>query len=185
MAQPKTGSAYRWLDLFLASPSQEPPVSWEEWSQCFQLIVIAKEEIDFEDLLQDSALPENPYPVPEEAVGTKDQQARADREAQNATAVTTWRGEKNRREEDERPTFKGATRGEADKRLKSKLFLSLGKQGQRYFNQKHPYRKIVDMALIELWKTSTDTFQKEPNLSSRSLAVSKGKTRAWNSSFGH
>ena len=79
--------------------------------------------------MQDSGLADNPYPVPEEAVGTKDQQARAAREERNATVVTSWREKENRRAEDERRTFKGATRGVADKRLKSKLFLSLGKQG--------------------------------------------------------
>ena len=110
-------------------------------------------------MLQDSGLPENPYPVPEEAVGTEDQQALSDREACNATVLTTWRDEKNRRAEYERRTFKASTRGEADKRLKSKLFLSLGQQGQRYFNQKHQYRKIVEMTFLELWKILTDTFR--------------------------
>ena len=65
MAQPNTNSAYRGLDVFWAGPLQELPVSHEEWSQSFQLIVIAKEEIDIEDFLQDSGSPENSYPVPE------------------------------------------------------------------------------------------------------------------------
>ena len=72
MTQPNTDSVYRGLDKIWADPSQEPPASWEEWSQSFHLIVVAKEEIDFMDILQDSGLPENPYPVPEEAVGTED-----------------------------------------------------------------------------------------------------------------
>ena len=64
MAQPYTDSDYRALDVFWAGPSQEPRVSWEEWSQSFQLIVIAKEEIDIEDLLKDSGSLENLYQVP-------------------------------------------------------------------------------------------------------------------------
>ena len=65
--------------------------------------------------MQDSGLPENPCPVPGGLLGTEDQQEQAYREARNETAVTTWRAEENRRPEDERRTFKGSTRGEADK----------------------------------------------------------------------
>ena len=67
-----------------------------------------------------------------------------DRQARNATAITAWRDEENWRIEDERRIFKESTRGDADNRLKSKLFLSLGKQKKRYINKKHPFRKIVD-----------------------------------------
>ena len=92
MAQSNTETAYCSLNVFCAGPSQELSVSWEEWSQSFQLIIIAMEEIDIDDLLRDNLLPKNFYPTLEEA------------------------------------------RGDAEKRLKSKLFQSLGKQGQRYFD---------------------------------------------------
>ena len=115
----------------------EPPVSWEEIIQNFQLIFIAKEEIDIEDLLQVNVLPNNPCPTLEERVGREDYQARMDREARNAAAITPWREDKHWRAD-----IKGATRGDADKRLKLKLSLSLRKQGQRYFNQQHPYRRL-------------------------------------------
>ena len=61
MAQSNMDSACRGMDVFWAGSSQEPPVSWEEWMQSFQIIVIAKEETDFEDLLQDNVLPDNSY----------------------------------------------------------------------------------------------------------------------------
>ena len=54
MAQSNADLAYRDFDVFWAGPSLEPPVSWEEFIQSFQLIVVAKEEIDIEDLLQDN-----------------------------------------------------------------------------------------------------------------------------------
>ena len=54
MVQSNTDSTYRGMDVFWAGPSQQPTVSWEEWSQSFQLIVIAKDETDIEDLLQDN-----------------------------------------------------------------------------------------------------------------------------------
>ena len=54
MAQSNADLAYRDFDVFWAGSSLEPPVSWEEFIQSFQLIVVAKEEIDIEDLLQDN-----------------------------------------------------------------------------------------------------------------------------------
>ena len=45
------------------------------------------------------------------------------------------------------------------------------KQGQQYFNQKHPDRKIYEMIFVEMWKTSTDTFQKEPKVTNKSFKL--------------
>ena len=105
MAQSNTDSSNHGFDVFWAGTSQEPPVSWEERSQSFPLIVIAKEEIDIEDLLHDNGSLENPYPILEEPASTEDQQERTDREARNAMAITAWREEENRRAEDERRIF--------------------------------------------------------------------------------
>ena len=124
-------------------------------------------------MLQNSGLPESP----EEAAGTEDQQALSDREACNATVLTTWRDDKNQQAEDERRTFKASTRGEADKRLKLKLFLSLGKQRQKYFNQKHQYGTIVERTFLELWKTLTDTFQNAPNVTNKRFVFIGRKQR--------
>ena len=93
------------------------------------MVFIAKEEIDKGNLLEDNSLPDNPYQTLEKAPGTEDQQARTEREMRNNTAITAWRDEQHPRADDERKTFNGVTRGEVDKPLKSKLFLSLGKQG--------------------------------------------------------
>ena len=164
MAQSNTDSAHRGLDIHWAGPSQQPPVMWDEWVRSFQPIVIGKEQIGIENLLQDNILPDNPYLTLGEPPGIEDQQARTDREVRDAAAITAERDEENRWTEGERRTFKDSIPGDADKVIKSKLFPSLGKQGQKYFNQKRPYRKIVDLIFIELWKLSIDTVQKEPNV---------------------
>ena len=118
MAHSNTDLVYRGLDVFWAGQSQRPPVLSEEWSQSFQLIVIAKEEIDIEDFMQDNGLAENPYLILKEPAGTEDQQAGTDRVACNAMAISAWREEENRRAEEERRLFKGLTRGDAEKRFK-------------------------------------------------------------------
>ena len=110
-------SDYRGLEVFWAGPSQEPLVSWKVWIQSLQLIAIAKEVIDIEDLLQENGLPNNSYPTVEEPPGTEDQQAKTDREARNTTPIAVWRDEGNRRAEYESRTFKESTWGDVDKLL--------------------------------------------------------------------
>ena len=52
---------------------------------------------------------------------------RADRDACNADAIRVWREEETRRSDERKRLFRGSTRGEADKSLKTKIFLSLVK----------------------------------------------------------
>ena len=113
--------------------------------------------IEIEDLLDVSTATENVYPTLEDPAGTEEAQARADR---------FWR-EKTCRSDEEKRLFRGSTRRAADKRQKSKMFLSLGKQGQRYFFQKNPISKIVDITFAELWKLATNAFYREPNVTNR------------------
>ena len=89
-----------------------------------------KEESDIVDLLDISTQPAKLYPTFEEPTGTEDAQAQAVREARNADAIRVWREEETRQSGKERQLYRGSTRGEADKRLKLKMFLSLRKQGQ-------------------------------------------------------
>ena len=81
--------------------------------QRFQPIVIAKEEIDIEDLLAENTLPPNDYPTLEESQETEAAQVRADREARNERAIQVWQTEEIRRSEEEKRLFKSSTRGEA------------------------------------------------------------------------
>ena len=63
-------------------------------------------EIELDNPLAEKSLQENFYPTLEESIGREEAQVRKERKAQT-----------------------GSTRGEADKRLKSKFFLPLRKQG--------------------------------------------------------
>ena len=98
---------------------------------------------------------------------TEQAQARAQREARNADAIRVLREEETRRSDEEKWLFRGSTRLEADKRLKSKMFLSMGNQGQRCIFQKYPNSKTVDITFAELWKMTTDAFFREPNVLNR------------------
>ena len=116
-------------------------------------------------------LPENVYPTLEEPAGNEDNVARNEREGWKNAAIAAWRDEENRRTEEEKRLLKLRTRDEADKSLKSKLFLSLGKHWQRYFYQKHPWQKILNNDFTELWKQIVDTFYREPNVTNRQFIL--------------
>ena len=70
---------------------------------------------------------------------------------------TAWRNEENRQTEKEKCLFVENTRGDADKRLKTKLFLSLGKHGKKYFYQKQPRQQIMDIEFTDLLNLALDT----------------------------
>ena len=108
MAQSHTESSYRGLDVFWNGPTQQPPVSWEDWAQRFQLIVNAKKKIDIEDLLAENTLPPNDYKTLEEPQGTEKAQVRAAREAHNERALQACQTEETRRSEQEKRLFKVA-----------------------------------------------------------------------------
>ena len=101
------------------------------------------------------------------------------RERWNNAAIAAWRDEENRRTEHrgrEKRILKD-TWGEADRMLKSKLFLSLEKHGQRNFYQKHPKQKIVEIDFTELWKLVFDTLFREPNVTNRRFIPFSGKQK--------
>ena len=66
---------------------------------------------------------------------------------------------------EEKRKFNAMRRVEADKKLRSILFLALGSQGKRVFAQKNPRVKILIISFTEFWTLLLlDTaFNKPPN----------------------
>ena len=54
-------------------------------------------------------------------------------------------------------------RTEADKKLRSILFLALGSEGKRVFTQKNPRVKILAILFSEFWTLLDAAFNKPPN----------------------
>ena len=54
-------------------------------------------------------------------------------------------------------------RTEADKKLRSILFLALGSEGKRVFTQKNPRVKILAITFSEFWTLLDAAFKKRPN----------------------
>ena len=62
MAQSNSNeSNLRGIPSFWQNHTVDPPIPWEEWSDLFQLAIIAKENIDIENLLNPS---ERYHPLP-------------------------------------------------------------------------------------------------------------------------
>ena len=59
--------------------------------------------------------------------------------------------------------IQGRTRGETDKLLKSKLFLSFGKQSQRFSSEISSLQNCGNN-FTEEWKLASDVFLMEPNV---------------------
>ena len=61
MAQSNNESNVRGIPLFWQNHNVDPPIPWEDWSDLFHLAIIAKENIDIENLLNPS---ERHHPQP-------------------------------------------------------------------------------------------------------------------------
>ena len=75
-----------------------------------------------------------------------DDQARwAEKEEQHRIAVQNYNEEMRRRKAEDNTKFNGLQIGDNDKKLKSPLYLALGREGQKCFSHKNPGKKILDI----------------------------------------
>ena len=63
---------------------------------------------------------------------------------------------------EEKRKLNGIRRTEADKKLRSVLFLALGSEGKRVFTQKKPRVKILAIIFSEFWTLLDAAFNKPP-----------------------
>ena len=48
--------------------------------------------------------------------------------------------------------------GDIDKKLKSQLFLALGREGQKFFSHKNPATRLLDINFADFWDLLKTTF---------------------------
>ena len=63
-----------------------------------------------------------------------------------------------RRRAEDNAKFNGLQIGDIDKKLKSQLYLALGKEGQKCFSHKNPGKRILDINFAEFWELLKTTF---------------------------
>ena len=134
-------SNLRGLEFFWNNSSYENQHDWERWAEKFQLTIIAKDSVDIEDVINPPIRDELIYPMAEPLDPSEDQTRRAEKEERHRVAVQNYNEELKRRRAEDNAKFNGLQIGDIDKKLKSQLYLALGKEGQKCFSHKNPGKK--------------------------------------------
>ena len=155
-------SNVRGIPPFWPNHTLKPPHAWTQWSDQFQLAIIAKENLDLESL-HGPEIPETQISILEQATGSETDAERAIRENRNKNAMKQYESAEENRINEEKRKFNGMRRTKADKKLRSILFLALGSEGKRVFSQKNPRVKILAITFSEFWNLLDAAFNKPPN----------------------
>ena len=150
--------------VFWNNTSSENQHDWERWSEKFQLTIIAKDSVDIEDVINPAVRTELVYPMAEPADPSEDQARRAEKEEHHRIAILNYNEEMRRRRAEDNAKFNGLQIEDIDKKLKSQLYLALGKEGQKCFSHKNPGKRILDINFAEFWEFLKTTFTVTTNL---------------------
>ena len=159
-------SNLRGLEFFWNNTSSENQHDWERLSEKFQLTIIAKDSVDVEDVINPPVRTELVYPMAEPADPSDDQARRAEKEEHHRIAILNYNEEMRRRRAEDNAKFNGLRIGDIDKKLKSQLYLALGKEGQKCFSHKNLGKRILDINFAEFWESLKTTFTVTTNLTS-------------------
>ena len=102
------------------------------------------------DSLSRPEVPENQIPILEQYRGSESDTEQASRESRDRTARKPYEAAEEKRLNDERKKCVGLRRAEADKKLRSILFLALGDEANRVFSQTNPRVKTLSISFKEL-----------------------------------
>ena len=152
----------RGIPPFWPNHTLEPPHAWTQWSDQFQLAIIAKENLDIERLHGPEA-PETQIPILIQTTGSESDTDRASRETRNNFAMKQYEAAEEKRINEEKRKFNVMRRTEADKKLRSIFFLALGSEVKRVFMQKNPKVKMLAISFTEFWTLLDAAFNKPPN----------------------
>ena len=94
-------SNLRGIPAFWPNHTMEPPHSWTHWSDQFQLTIIAKENLDI-DNLSGREVPEVQFPILEQSTGSELENERASREARNRITMKSYEVAEEKRKSDEK-----------------------------------------------------------------------------------
>ena len=149
---------------FWQNHTVDPPIPWEDWSDLFHSAIIAKENIDIENLPNPSKSyhPQPPnFENPMDGETDNQRQPRMERNTQ----------EQRRYDEEESASIKSETKKfnemrleEARKKLRSVLYLALGNEEKRIFGQKFTKVKILQISFKEFWDSLAVAFVRKTNV---------------------
>ena len=148
----------------MAKLYRRSPLPWEDSSDLFHLAIIAKENIDIENLLNPS---ERHHPQPpnlENPLDAETENQRKSRMDRNVREQRRYDEEESASIKSETKKFSGMRLEEADERLRSVLYLASGNEGKRIFGQKSTKINILQISLKEFWDFLATAFVRKTNV---------------------
>ena len=143
-----------------------PPVEWQPWLATFKMAVMAQHNIEVEKLLRlKPARTELFYPTMptlEEELDNETREEAKQREQCNEKRRVDWENE-CKIIETKGPTVDRIPWDEADMKVKSLIYLSLGAEACHTLNQRNPHTRIDRCATNELLHELTLTFTRPRN----------------------
>ena len=120
--------------------------------------------MDNEDVINPPARLELAYPIAEPTDPSDDQPRRAEKDKRHRLDIQDYNEEMRRRKAEDNAKFNVLQIGDIDKKLKSQLYLALGREGQKCFSHKNPGNRILDTNFAEFWELLKTTFTVTTNL---------------------
>ena len=149
---------------FWQKASAEPPTEWEKWNQQLYLGIVAKDGINLQKLLRDPPAIRKPHePGYELPIEGETQSQTRDRNIRNQEKKIQWDNQCAQLD-NLGPTVDGIPWEEADIKVKSYIYLSLGNEGQRRLNQPYPDLKIQEISTRAFWDRLEHLFIKDRNV---------------------
>ena len=165
MAQSNSNeSNVRGIPSFWQNHTVDPPIPWEEWSDLFQLAIIAKENIDIENLLNPTERYHPPPPTLENRPENESDAQKTSRIERNIQEQKRFDDEEMASIKSETKKFNGMRLEEADKKLRSILYLALGNEGKKIFGQKFTRVKGLQISFKEFWENLSTAFVRKTNI---------------------
>ena len=149
------------IPVFWASANLDPPWQFKIWFEQFLMAVTVKENVNPEIILEEPKdILEEPPPRPETPRDGENEDARNARILRDKLAINRVVLENEERKTRGPRVGHNVFYNEVQKKLVSRLFLSLGTEGKKRFLQKNPHAEISKMTFREITDLAEVSFQK-------------------------
>ena len=149
------------IPVFWASANLDPPWQFKIWFEQFLMAVTVKENVNPEIILEEPKdILEEPPPRPETPRDGENEDARNARILRDKLAIDRVVVENEERKTRGPRVGHNVFYNEVQKKLVSRLFLSLGTEGKKRFLQKNPHAEISKMTFREFTNMTEVSFQK-------------------------
>ena len=153
------------LEPFWDKPSSNPTISWEKWRSQLKMTLVAKTNIELDELLQErptTTFTPPPEPVEEQPVQSPTQTMERELMTRYHQAIAKVKNECNQIDRI------GVLCGDkpwdmADRKTKSLIHLSLGIEGRKHA-RKFPHTNVESKSTMELWDELEPTFIRPRNV---------------------